>query len=147
MTSFIGSTASNPSHLLTATTLSITTENDWHTPPGWCYVPTTDSAWVSGKDYYEYGSGWILRQTAWSSPAGIYERKILSTSPIGTCNYTITLNGNSKTWSSTEANAADSWLDELNVASPIHTWTAVYSNLYGELSTVYSNEDDIKGNK
>lgn len=147
MTSFIGSTASNPYHLLTATTLSITTENDWHTPPGWCYVPTTDSAWVSGKDYYEYGNGWILRQTAWSSPAGIYERKILSTSPIGTCDYTIILNGNSKTWRSTEANAADSWLDELNVASPIHTWTAVYSNLYSELSTFYSNEDDIKGNK
>lgn len=147
MTSFMGSTANNPYHLLTATTLSIPTTNSWYTPPGWCYVATSDQAPVSGKTYYTYGNGWKIQNT-WSTSAGIYERKMLESSPKCSTQYTITLNNHSFSWlADDQANAADSWLDELNVASPTHTWTAVYSNLYSKLSTFYSNEDDIKGNK
>lgn len=147
MTSFIGSTASNPYHLLTATTLSITTENDWHTPPGWCYVQTSDPRPVSGKTYYIYGNGWEIQNT-WSPPTIVYERKMLTDSPKCSTQYTITLNNNSVSWSANDqANAADGWLDTLNGVSPTHSWTAVYENLYTKLNTFYTNENDIKGNK
>lgn len=158
MTSFIGEFASNPYHLLTAETLSIPTTNSWYTPPGWCYVPTTDLEWDSSKDYYEYGNGWEKRENSWTSSAGIYERKMLINSPPDpstdspTCStqYTITLNNHSVSWSANDqANAADSWRDTLNGVSPIHTWTAVQNKLYEQLSTFYTDEeeDKIKGNK
>jgi hypothetical protein len=123
MTSFIGSTATNPYHLLKAETLSITTKNDWHTPPGWCYVQTSDSAPLSGITYYTYGNGWEI-QNVWGP--GLYERKMLTDSPKCSTQYTITLNNHSFSWSANvQANAADSWRDTLNEVSPIHTWTAV----------------------
>ena len=149
ITSFTGQSATDSYHLLNATTLSINTENDWNTPPGWCYTPTEDTQYISGKNYYEYANGWILRTSSWSSSSGIYERTITTPSNrLCTVTYSITLNGGTVTWTSNEANSASSWLDTLNgVATPKHVWTAVYNNLYSSLSTFYSNENDIKGSK